>query len=108
VAVKYYAIFYKFHILYKVKIRHMNDAVRCLYCALINHERDTDMMATTVNGQACQPSQMLNSLKSRRTIHSVMPLNSSDFSHERDMTKENVNTLGLIFTTRRGLPVSLF
>ena len=107
-AVKYYATFYKFPLLYKVKIRHMNDAVRCLYWALINHERDTDMMAKTVNRQACRPSQMLNSLKSRRTIYSLMPLNSSDFSHERDMTKENVNTLGLVFTTRRGLPVSLF
>jgi len=33
---------------FKVKIRHKNDAVKRLYWALINNERDTGMKATTV------------------------------------------------------------
>ena len=40
---------------FEVKIRHKNDAVKRLYWALINHERDTDMTATIVNRLACQP-----------------------------------------------------
>ena len=67
---------------FKVKIRHKNDAVRRLYWALINHERDTDMTATTINRLVWQPS----SLKSYRKIHPLMI--SSDLSHNRDMTKK--------------------
>ena len=94
--------------IFKVKIRHKNDAVRLLYWALINHERDTDMIETIFRWLSWAPFHCLIRYGLFRRINILMILPTA--VNDCDMTKKNAHTLGLVNTTQSvaGYQVNLF